>query len=324
MDHYSNDRFARRGIMNHSNEPSQFKLHSEYQPTGDQPQAIAELVEGFRQGNQFETLLGVTGSGKTFTIRANALAIPRDYASMFYAAVLTDAKGAIKEIISPVFTNSGTNYGDLPCNFNCQVKEASVREGNLVRIATSYNKKEWHLVKGINENVKDSIKAVGNEVLYHKITMPSSVQGATIQGAIDQIVHGMDFTCKIMPVSVADAITVSINGKIVADRQGVAQIKVESVREDLDIAIQVVAAGDETYTAMNLHAGELASKTSEVFPSRLKLMGEMNASDFATLQKNADKVCPLQTHCLQMLLQHQIRWEKRLCQQSFCLRIWRV
>ena len=57
-----------------------------------------------------------------------------------------------------------------------------------------------------------------------------------------------------MPVSVADAITVSINGKIVADRQGVAQIKVESVREDLDIAIQVVAAGDETYTAMNLHA----------------------------------------------------------------------
>ena len=42
--------------MNPSNEPSQFKLHSEYQPTGDQPQAIAELVEGFRQGNQFETL----------------------------------------------------------------------------------------------------------------------------------------------------------------------------------------------------------------------------------------------------------------------------
>ncbi|MBO4981360.1 MAG: excinuclease ABC subunit UvrB [Lachnospiraceae bacterium] len=45
-----------------------FVLHSEYQPTGDQPQAIAELVEGFRQGNQFQTLLGVTGSGKTFTM----------------------------------------------------------------------------------------------------------------------------------------------------------------------------------------------------------------------------------------------------------------
>ena len=45
-----------------------FVLHSEYKPTGDQPQAIRELVEGFRQGNQFETLLGVTGSGKTFTM----------------------------------------------------------------------------------------------------------------------------------------------------------------------------------------------------------------------------------------------------------------
>ena len=45
-----------------------FKLHSEFQPTGDQPQAIKELVEGFQEGNQFETLLGVTGSGKTFTM----------------------------------------------------------------------------------------------------------------------------------------------------------------------------------------------------------------------------------------------------------------
>ena len=54
--------------MKQSNEPSQFKLHSEYQPTGDQPQAIADLVKGFQEGNQFETLLGVTGSGKTFTM----------------------------------------------------------------------------------------------------------------------------------------------------------------------------------------------------------------------------------------------------------------
>ena len=45
-----------------------FVLHSEYQPTGDQPQAIAELVKGFQEGNQFQTLLGVTGSGKTFTM----------------------------------------------------------------------------------------------------------------------------------------------------------------------------------------------------------------------------------------------------------------
>ena len=48
--------------MNH------FELVSEYKPTGDQPQAIQKLSDGFLEGNQFETLVGVTGSGKTFTM----------------------------------------------------------------------------------------------------------------------------------------------------------------------------------------------------------------------------------------------------------------
>ena len=55
------------------NEQKIFELHSEYKPTGDQPQAIEALVGGFREGNQFQTLLGVTGSGKTFTM-ANVIA----------------------------------------------------------------------------------------------------------------------------------------------------------------------------------------------------------------------------------------------------------
>ena len=46
----------------------EFKLQAPYKPTGDQPQTIAELVKGFKEGNQFQTLLGVTGSGKTFTM----------------------------------------------------------------------------------------------------------------------------------------------------------------------------------------------------------------------------------------------------------------
>ena len=50
-----------------------FQLVSEYEPMGDQPQAIKELVQGFRVGNQCQTLLGVTGSGKTFTM-ANVIA----------------------------------------------------------------------------------------------------------------------------------------------------------------------------------------------------------------------------------------------------------
>ena len=50
-----------------------FKITSEYQPTGDQPQAIEQLVNGIRQGDQAQVLLGVTGSGKTFTM-ANVIA----------------------------------------------------------------------------------------------------------------------------------------------------------------------------------------------------------------------------------------------------------
>src|SRR5512144_1011469 len=45
-----------------------FKLHAPYQPTGDQPQAIEELIDGLRRGDRYQTLLGATGSGKTFTV----------------------------------------------------------------------------------------------------------------------------------------------------------------------------------------------------------------------------------------------------------------
>ena len=47
---------------------SEFKIDSKYNPTGDQPKAIKELVEGVNNGDKYQTLLGVTGSGKTFTI----------------------------------------------------------------------------------------------------------------------------------------------------------------------------------------------------------------------------------------------------------------
>ena len=54
--------------MEQSKKNTKFKLYSEYKPTGDQPRAIETLVNGFKEGNQFQTLLGVTGSGKTFTM----------------------------------------------------------------------------------------------------------------------------------------------------------------------------------------------------------------------------------------------------------------
>src|SRR3954470_13898043 len=54
-----------------------FKLHTQYQPAGDQPQAIQQLIEGIQNGEKHQTLLGVTGSGKTFTIANVVQAVQR-------------------------------------------------------------------------------------------------------------------------------------------------------------------------------------------------------------------------------------------------------
>ena len=74
----------------------EFKLHAPYEPTGDQPQAIEKLVKGFKEGNQFETLLGVTGSGKTFTM-----------------ANVTQALNKPTLIISHNKTLAGQLYGEM-------------------------------------------------------------------------------------------------------------------------------------------------------------------------------------------------------------------
>ena len=73
-----NDKLKKENTINESSFYEEkymdhFELVSEYKPTGDQPQAIKDLVAGFKEGNQCETLLGVTGSGKTFTM-ANVIA----------------------------------------------------------------------------------------------------------------------------------------------------------------------------------------------------------------------------------------------------------
>ena len=74
----------------------EFKLHSKYKPTGDQPQAIEQLVKGFKEGNQFETLLGVTGSGKTFTLAVE------------YIKHLIINPRAYRQILAVTFTNKAT------------------------------------------------------------------------------------------------------------------------------------------------------------------------------------------------------------------------
>ena len=84
-----------------------FELVSEFAPTGDQPRAIAQLVEGFKEGNQCQTLLGVTGSGKTFTMANVIQALNKPTLILAHNKTLTaQLYGEFKEF----FPNNAVEY----------------------------------------------------------------------------------------------------------------------------------------------------------------------------------------------------------------------
>ena len=231
--------------------------------------------------------------GKGFTVRANAIKVPTGAeASKFYGIVLTDKNGAIKEFISPVTANYSTNAGNLTYNFTCQVNESTVKEGNELRLATSYNKKNWTLVNADADGIVDRIPAIGNKVIYHSINMPQSVNGANITGAATQIVRGMPFNFKVTPTAPTDRVTVAVNGVNKAVSAAVANISIPAVTEDLDITISVAAAGASDYVVVNVQEGELAAKIAEC-PDRLKLMGTILESEFAAFRAHAGNIVDL-------------------------------
>ena len=84
-----------------------FELHSEYQPTGDQPQAIEALTRGFLEGNQFQTLLGVTGSGKTFTMANVIQALNRPTLIISHNKTLA---GQLYSEMKEFFPNNAVEY----------------------------------------------------------------------------------------------------------------------------------------------------------------------------------------------------------------------
>ncbi|MDE6480738.1 MAG: C10 family peptidase, partial [Muribaculaceae bacterium] len=231
--------------------------------------------------------------GQSFTVRVNAIKVPNGAeASKFFAMALTDKNGAIKEIISPVMTNSMSNFGNLTFNFGCQVKDASINEGNELRLITSYNKKTWTVVNADADGVTDRIKAIGNQVAYHNVTMPQSVTGAKIEGAVTEIVRGMPLTIKVTPDSPFQRVTLAVNGVNKAVSAAIANVTVPSVTEDLEITISIHDAGASDYVVVNVQEGELANKLSEC-PDRLKLMGTIHVDELAAIRANYGRILDL-------------------------------
>lgn len=231
--------------------------------------------------------------GKSFTVRANAIKIPAGAdGAKFFAMVLTDKDGSIKEFISPIYNSSTVAVGNQAFDFGCQVVDATVKEGNLIRLATSYNKKNWQLVEGETETVCDRLAARGNQVVYHNITMPQTLTDACIEGVVSQVAHGMPLTVKVTPNAPTDRVTLAVNGVNKAVSQSVAEVTVPAVTEDLDITIQVHPAGESDFVVVNVNEGELAAKIAQC-PERLKLVGTILVSDFDALRANASVIMDL-------------------------------
>lgn len=235
--------------------------------------------------------------GKAFTIRVNALDIPSGdsfKSGIAYAAVLTDKDGRIKEVISPVVTNPYTNTGVLPATFNCCVKESNVNEGNLIRIATSSNMKAWSLVEGTDASVKTAVPAIGNEVIYHTVKMPSNLEKVIITDAVTQVVHGGDITFSVNAKLSTDLVSVSVNDKDYIVGKQSATVQIPNVKEDLDVTISAYDQNEKPYKTYNIYAGQLAEKITEApMNQNIRLVGKMNAKDFEVIKTYTDNITAL-------------------------------
>ena len=160
-----------------------FELVSEYQPTGDQPQAIADLVKGFQEGNQFETLLGVTGSGKTFTMANVIQALNKPTLIMSHNKTLAaQLYGEFKNFFPENAVEYFVSYYDyyqpeayLPTTDTFIEKDLSINEGiEKMRLSATSS-----LLSGRNDIVVVSsvscIYGIGNPEDFHATSVELKV-----------------------------------------------------------------------------------------------------------------------------------------------------
>lgn len=231
--------------------------------------------------------------GRQFTIRANFLKIPQGN-PVYYAAVLTDAQGMLKEVISNVVSTDIYTSGNKVIDFTCTVREATVRPGNLVRIATSLDRKFWSLVCGDKPGVIDRVDAVGNKVVYHTINMPENPVGAVVTGAATQVAHGMPLNFRVAPKAIDEVVTVLIDGAVKYDKTALADVSIPSVTKDYEISIATSPRGAESYTVVNVNPGELASKIANcTAPAFIKVVGAINFDEFQAFRDKCSAIVGL-------------------------------
>lgn len=191
--------------------------------------------------------------GVPFTIRVNSFKVTEN---VFWAAVLTTADGRIKEFISPISNWSAGPGSGFKMNVNCCVTDATVREGNLIRLATSFNKKTWVLVNGANDDVVDALPALNNQTPVYNFTFPEGIEEkANLSGIVTSAVRGRDLTFKITPKKATDVITMLVNGTPVAHEAKSVNYSFIA-KEDLNFDIRVLTPDQMEAVTFDLQSGE--------------------------------------------------------------------
>lgn len=229
--------------------------------------------------------------GVTFSIRANAFDAP---SKAFWAAVLTTADGRIKEFISPISNWSADPATGLKMNINCCVKDATVREGNLIRLVTSIDKKTWKLVGGANDNVVAAIPALNNATPVYNFTFPEGIEAkANLSGVVASAVRGRDLTFKIVPKNATHVITMLVNGMPYAkEAKSVTYSFV--AKEDINFDVRVLAPDEMEAAVFDLKPGErlwdpnnTTLQTERVAALRPKVVvkGSIDRTDFTLFRQ---------------------------------------
>lgn len=229
--------------------------------------------------------------GVPFSIRAYAFDAP---SKAFWAAVLTTADGRIKEFISPISNWSAEPGTGFKMTINCCVNEATVREGNLIRLVTSIDKKTWKLVNGANDNVVAAIPAINNATPVYNFTFPEGIeQLANLSGIVTSAVRGRDLTFKITPKNAKNVITMLVNGiPYVKEAKSVTYTFV--AKEDLNFDIRVITPDEMEAVVFDLQHGErlwdendktLQKKRLDALRPKVIVKGNIDYTDLALFRE---------------------------------------
>lgn len=229
--------------------------------------------------------------GVPFTIRVNAFDAP---SKAFWAVALTTADGRIKEFISEISNWSAEPGTNFKMTVPCCVKEATVREGNLIRLVTSIDKKNWKLVYGANDNVIAALPALNNATPVYNFTFPDGLdKQANLSGIVTSAVRGRDLTFKITPKSAGNVLTMLVNG--VPYAKEVKSINYSFIaKEDLTFDVRVLSPDEMEAVVFDLQPGErlwdpnnteLNGQRREALRPKVVVKGNIDYTDLALFRE---------------------------------------